>query len=80
MSDGPVTGVDGAGCIRRLDAVPMDDGHSVLLRLSGARPLAIELDLSQVMDLRMELAIAHTWALGRQRELAERAEQRRAAA
>jgi hypothetical protein len=78
MPDQRIVGVDGAGCIRRLEAVPMDDGYGVLLKITGSRPLAIELELSQLMDLRMELGLAHVYALGLQRAGVDRAQARAA--
>jgi hypothetical protein len=78
MPDQRIVGVDGAGCVRRLELLPMDGGHAVLLRISGSRPLAIELDLSQLMDLRMEAGLAHVYALGLQRADFDRAKARAA--
>lgn len=79
MSHQRIAGVDGAGCIRRLELLPMEGGHAVLLKITGSRPMAIELDLSQLMDLRMEAAIAHLYALDLQAQARERETERRAA-
>lgn len=63
MPNGPVTGVDAAGCIRRLELFPMEGGESVLLKITGSRPLAIELELSQLIAFSLDAGLAHARAL-----------------
>jgi hypothetical protein len=75
MPDHRIAGVDGAGCIRRLEFLPMADGVGVLLRITGAgerAPLALELDLTSVTDLRIEAGIATSYALQLRREQDDR--------
>lgn len=72
MADERIAGVDGDGCIRRLEFLPVEGGETVLLKITGWGLVAIELELSQLIALTMEARIAHTRALSLRADLRER--------